>query len=60
MAYLELAKDFHKPPPHGKPYSLPVHGSEMPGRSPIYRHYRFKDEPLKTLDPNVGYIPVTE
>ncbi|KAG8526206.1 uncharacterized protein KY384_000199 [Bacidia gigantensis] len=53
MAHLTLAKELGAPPPHGKPYSVIVPGSEKEGRSPIYRHHRFKDGPLKTLDPNV-------
>jgi long-chain acyl-CoA synthetase len=42
------------PPPPGTPYSLPIPGSETEGRSPIYRHWRFRDGPLgKTIDANV-------
>ena len=53
MAHLERARDFHAPPPHGEPYSVTVPGSEQPGRTPIYRHWRFRDGVLKSLDPNV-------
>ncbi len=54
MAYLERAKEFNASPPHGAPYSLPVPDSEQAGRSAIYRHWRFKDGILKSLDPNVS------
>lgn len=41
-------------PPPGSPYSLPVPGSEKEGRSAVYRHWRFQNEPLLvTLDPAV-------
>lgn len=53
MAYLERAKEFLAPPPPGSPYSVPVPGSEQPGRSPTYRHWRFKDGVLKSLDPDM-------
>lgn len=53
MAHLELAKDYHTAVPHGAPYSVTVPGSQQPGRSAVYRHWRFKDGPLKSLDPNV-------
>lgn len=53
-AYLELAKDYHTPPPAGTPYSVTVSGTEQPGRSATYRHWKFRDGLLKSLDPNVG------
>ena len=53
-AHLELAKDYHTPVPAGKPFSVPLPGSQIPGRSAVYRHWRFKDGLLKSLDPNVG------
>lgn len=55
-AYLELAKDYRTPPPAGEPYSVAVPGTEQPGRSATYRHWRFKDGILKSLDPNVGRL----
>lgn len=46
--YLETA------PPPGAPYALPIPGSALENRSPVYRHWRMQDEPLlKTLDPAV-------
>lgn len=41
-------------PPPGAPYALPVPGSERPDRSPVYRHWRFRDGPLlSTLDERI-------
>lgn len=40
-----------QPPPPGSPYGVPVPGSERPNRSAIYRHWRFRDGPLATFDP---------
>ena len=54
VAFLELAQDYHSPPPAGDPYSVTVPGTEQPGRSATYRHWRFRDGLLKSLDPNVG------
>ena len=54
MAHLEFAKDYRKLPSPGAPYSLAVLGSEQPGRSPVYRHFRFQNGILKSLDPNVS------
>jgi long-chain acyl-CoA synthetase len=48
------AKDLHKAPAPGAPYSLPIPNSERDGYSAVYRHFRFVNKPLlKTLDPNV-------
>lgn len=55
MAFLERAKELSVPPPAGSPYGVPLPHSELPGRSAVYRHWRFRDGPLlKTMDPNVG------
>lgn len=49
-----FVKNFMQPPPPGSPYGLPVPNSEKPGRSAVYRHWRFRDQPLlETLDPEV-------
>jgi long-chain acyl-CoA synthetase len=50
---IERAKELQPPPEPGKPYSLPIPGSERPGRSAVYRHWRFMDGLLETLDPNI-------
>lgn len=45
------------PPPAGSPYGLPVPGSERPNRTPAYRHWRFRDQPLMTTyDPEVQSV----
>ena len=42
------------PPPPGSPYGVPVPGSERPNRTPVYRHWRFRDGPLQTTyDPSI-------
>ncbi|OAA34963.1 long-chain-fatty-acid--CoA ligase FAA2 [Metarhizium rileyi] len=44
-------------PPVGSPYGVPVSGSERPGRSAVFRGWRFRDrELLTTLDPAVRSI----
>ncbi|KAL8952710.1 MAG: hypothetical protein Q9222_001409 [Ikaeria aurantiellina] len=53
MAFLERAAQVAAPPPPGSPYSIALPGSNQPGRSAVYRHWRFQDDLLKTLDPDV-------
>lgn len=49
------AQELHAPPPKGKPYSVPLPGSESEGKSAIYRHWRFADKPLlATLVPEIS------
>ncbi|KAI7283964.1 acetyl-CoA synthetase-like protein [Hortaea werneckii] len=44
-------------PPPGAPYSVAVPGSEKPGRTPVYRHWRRRDEgPVTTLDPSIATV----
>lgn len=50
---LDKAAEIIAPPPPGAPNSVPLEGSELPGRSKVYRHWRFKDALLETLDPAV-------
>lgn len=54
MAFLDRAREISVPPPAGSPYGVPLPNSEQPGRSAVYRHWRFQDELLKSMDPNVG------
>lgn len=54
MAFMDRAKELYAAPPHGAPYSVAVPNSEKPGRSAMYRHWRFKDGVLKSLDPNIS------
>ena len=52
MADSEFAAQVRTPPPFGSPYSVPLSGTEERDRTPIYRHWRFKErELLETLDP---------
>ncbi|KAL8736055.1 MAG: hypothetical protein Q9181_002604 [Wetmoreana brouardii] len=53
MAFLERGKQLAAPPPFGSPYSVAVPDSKQPGRSAVYRHWRFPDGLLKTLDPDI-------
>lgn len=55
MANVVRAKEIAAPPPVGSPYSVALPGSEQEGRSKVYRHWRFQDGLLKTLDPKVRY-----
>ncbi|UNI20346.1 Long-chain-fatty-acid--CoA ligase [Purpureocillium takamizusanense] len=51
------AKDLGQPPAPGSPYGVPVPGSERPGRSAVYRHFRFRDRPLLTsFDANIRSV----
>ena len=41
-------------PPKGRPYSLPIPGSKVEGRSAVYRHWNYVNKPLlETLVPTV-------
>jgi hypothetical protein len=49
------------PPPVGSPYGVALPGTEEPDRTPIYRHWRFKDSGLlETLDPKVSRVVVED
>lgn len=49
-----IIKEFSQPAPPGVPHGLPIPNSERPGRSAVYRNYRYVDQPLQeTLDPEV-------
>lgn len=50
---MKTAAELLAPPPVGAPYSIALEGSEQPGRSKVYRHWRAKDALLETLDPAV-------
>ncbi|KAF2084733.1 acetyl-CoA synthetase-like protein [Saccharata proteae CBS 121410] len=49
---VQRAAEFQTGPPPGQPHSVPVPGSQKEGRSAVYRHWRFRDELLRTLDPS--------
>ncbi|KAL8833046.1 MAG: hypothetical protein Q9170_004551 [Blastenia crenularia] len=53
MAFLERGGQISQPPPAGCPYSIALPKSEQPGRSAVYRHWRFQEGLLKTLDPDI-------
>lgn len=51
---IERAVELHAPPPKNKPFSVPIPGSAAPGRSAVYRHWKFVDQPLlDRLAPNI-------
>jgi len=53
-AQIARADELHVPPPKGLPYSVPLPGSSAPGRSAIYRHWKFADKPLlESLVPEI-------
>lgn len=47
------AREMHGGPEQGNPYSVPVPGTQIPGRTAVYRHWRFPDALVETLDPKV-------
>jgi long-chain acyl-CoA synthetase len=50
---VDRVNEIRAPPPPGKPYSVALAGSKVEGRTPVYRHWRFTDGLLDTLDPKV-------
>ncbi|KAK3110626.1 medium-chain fatty acid-CoA ligase faa2 [Teratosphaeriaceae sp. CCFEE 6253] len=58
MGFLALdeAAKLHAPPPPGAPYSVPIIGTVVPGRTAVYRHWRQRDGVLHTLDPAITTI----
>lgn len=50
------AREYSKPPPKGHPYSVALPNSQKQDRSPIYRHWRFRDGLLDTLDPAIQSV----
>ena len=53
-SFLERAKQIYEPPSVGASYAVPLPDSEQPGRTAVYRHWRFQNGLLKSMDPNVG------
>lgn len=51
---VQNAKLYRPGPPRGAPHSVAVPGTQKQGRSAVYRHWRFKDNLLESLDPNVS------
>lgn len=54
---MERANELHAPPPKGQPYSVPLPGTAIEGRTAIYRHWKFVDRPLlEKLVPEVNSL----
>ena len=43
-------------PPPGRPHGIALPGTQQPGRTPIYRNWRYVDGLLETIDPNVSFL----
>lgn len=54
---VEAAGEYRVPPPPGAQHSVAIPGSKLPGRSEVYRHWRFTESLLATLDPAVRLLP---
>lgn len=52
--HLTRAKELRQEPPQGSAFSVPLPGSEKPGRSRVYRAWNAQKSLVKTLDPQVG------
>ncbi|KAK6004296.1 hypothetical protein QM012_009146 [Aureobasidium pullulans] len=52
----ELLQQLREGPPKGSPFSVALSNSQVPGRSSIYRNWKFHDALLSTLDPNITTI----
>ncbi|TID19963.1 long-chain-fatty-acid-CoA ligase/ protein binding protein [Venturia nashicola] len=50
---VDRARELQPPPKAGDPYAVPVPGSKVEGRTHAYRHWRFQDKLMETLDPNI-------
>jgi long-chain acyl-CoA synthetase len=51
--HLAKAEELKQEPPKGTAYSVPIPGTEQPGRSRVYRAWNAQKELLTTLDPQV-------
>ncbi|KAI9787351.1 MAG: hypothetical protein M1816_007637 [Peltula sp. TS41687] len=49
-------KEIRGPPPAGSPYSVALPNSEKDGRTKVYRHWKFKDSLIRTLDPTINTV----
>lgn len=53
----QLIATLSAPPPVGAPHAVPIPGSERPNRTPVYRHFLYRDQPLLTkLEPEVESV----
>jgi len=48
------AAELTRPPPANTPYSVALEDSEQPGRSKIYRNWKYTKSLLTSLDPAVS------
>jgi len=53
---LSRAHELHVAPPLGQKHSVPLPGSEQPGRTAVYRHWKCTTQLLDTLDPKVNFF----
>lgn len=51
---IQRAAELQGIPPAGQPHSVPVPGTATETRTGAYRHWRFVDGMLETLDPKVS------
>lgn len=54
--HFKYAAELRQPPPKGTPYSVPLEGTEKPGRTKVYRAWNMQKELFLTLDPRVTTI----
>lgn len=53
----QFITEMSAPPPVGAPHGVPIPGSERPNRTPVYRHFRYRDQPLlTTIEPDVQSV----
>lgn len=51
--YVTVARELQQDPPKGTPYSVPLPGTELPGRTPVYRAWNAQNELFSTAEPEV-------
>lgn len=52
---VEVVRTYAQLPPPGTPHGVPVPGSQRPGHSAVYRHWRIgAGDLLSTADPEVS------
>ena len=57
--HMAVVREYTQTPPKGTPDSVAIPGTEQPGRSKIYRHWKTgSGELMTTLDPKVRIASV--
>lgn len=56
-AFIARSRELDAPPPEGTPASVPIPGTELPGRTPIYRAWTAQKESVSNLEPEVSSTP---